>query len=197
MNNNSSRFGKYIEIKFSPLDGAVMGAEISEYLLEKSRVCSQQPSEQNYHIFYILSAGIGQCGLFSYDLGKPSSHNYLNSAGAPTDAQILSKDNVTSFNELVDTLNDMHFDEDDIQSMLTILCAILLIGDLEFKLNGNDEVELASDPAKMAEIAQLLNVAPAELEPAFLSITQLMGSETLKIPFNSVEKVRGQEGAFC
>ena len=198
MNNNSSRFGKYIEIKFSPVDGAVMGAAISEYLLEKSRVCSQQPNEQNYHIFYILSAGMAQCEVLSYDLGKPSSHNYLNSPGAPTDAQIMCKDNVESFNELLETFIKMQFDDEDVQSMLTILCAVLLIGDIEFKLNSSDEVEYAGDSSKLlGEIAKLLNVPVAELEPAFLAVTQLMGSEAVKIPFNSVEKAVDNRDAFA
>lgn len=57
MNNNSSRFGKFLELKFDNT-GAVHGAQISEYLLEKSRVTLQAPNEQNYHVFYILLSGL-------------------------------------------------------------------------------------------------------------------------------------------
>jgi myosin-3 len=195
MNNNSSRFGKYIEIKFDGT-GAVVGAEISEYLLEKSRVCSQQEGEQTYHIFYYLLAGIGQCDIFSYDLGLPSSHNYMNSKGAPTDGQIMSEENVTNFNELLATLTDMGFPEDDIASMLTILCAIMLVGDLSFKENGNDEAEYTSDPKLIEQIANLLQCDAGKLEAAFLSFTSKVGKDTMTRPYN-LAKANDNRDAFA
>ena len=56
-NNNSSRFGKFIRISFSP-DGSIAGANIDWYLLEKSRVVVRSEAERNFHVFYqLMEAG--------------------------------------------------------------------------------------------------------------------------------------------
>jgi len=56
-NSNSSRFGKYTELKYSR-DGYIEGAEIKTYLLEIVRVPRQPDGERNFHIFYELFAGL-------------------------------------------------------------------------------------------------------------------------------------------
>ncbi|OQV17135.1 Unconventional myosin-IXa [Hypsibius exemplaris] len=55
-NNNSSRFGKYIQVFYKP-DGKVCRANVQQYLLEKSRIVTQARNERNYHVFYYMLAG--------------------------------------------------------------------------------------------------------------------------------------------
>ncbi|XP_023391322.1 unconventional myosin-VIIa [Pteropus vampyrus] len=75
-NDNSSRFGKYIDIHFNKR-GAIEGAKIEQYLLEKSRVCRQAPDERNYHVFYCMLEGMSEDQKKKLGLGQATDYNYL------------------------------------------------------------------------------------------------------------------------
>ena len=75
MNNNSSRFGKFLELSFTD-DGQVLGATYKEYLLEKSRVVSHGKGERNFHIFYQLFAGLSAEEQAELGLGDMEKYRY-------------------------------------------------------------------------------------------------------------------------
>uniref|UniRef100_A0A8C7RLU0 Unconventional myosin-VI n=1 Tax=Oncorhynchus mykiss TaxID=8022 RepID=A0A8C7RLU0_ONCMY len=93
-NNNSSRFGKFVEIHFNE-KSKVVGGFVSHYLLEKSRICMQSKEERNYHIFYRLCAGASEDIRQRLHLDSPDSFRYLNRgctryfASKDTDKQIM------------------------------------------------------------------------------------------------------------
>ncbi|GMH17584.1 hypothetical protein Nepgr_019425 [Nepenthes gracilis] len=75
-NNNSSRFGKFVEIQFDK-NGRISGAAIRTYLLERSRVCQSSDPERNYHCFYLLCSAPPE-EIERYKLGSAKSFHYLN-----------------------------------------------------------------------------------------------------------------------
>lgn len=79
-NDNSSRFGKYVEVYFK--HGAIVGAKITQYLLEKSRIVTHAPGERNYHVFYELFGGLSESERAKYGLLDVNKYFYLNQGGS-------------------------------------------------------------------------------------------------------------------
>ena len=127
-NNNSSRFGKWLEIKFrvsarSPGKLELMGANITQYLLEKSRVVFQSQGERNYHIFYQI------CSNPEFNLGPASSFNYLNQSGC---LSIEGVDDTAEYRDTKKAFESLGFPLEDTSAIFSALCAILYIGNLSY-----------------------------------------------------------------
>jgi myosin-15 len=79
-NDNSSRFGKYLELMYR--DGIISGCRVTSYLLEKSRIVTHSPEERNYHVFYEMLSGLPAEQREKYGLMSHEKYFYLNQGGA-------------------------------------------------------------------------------------------------------------------
>src|SRR5260370_5003645 len=78
-NNNSSRFGKYLQLQFNA-QGEPVGADITNYLLEKSRVVGQIKDERNFHVFYQFTKGASQTYRTNFGIQQPSTYPYTSNS---------------------------------------------------------------------------------------------------------------------
>ncbi|XP_076858866.1 myosin-IIIb isoform X3 [Brachyhypopomus gauderio] len=191
INDNSSRFGKYLEMKFTST-GAIMGAKISEYLLEKSRVIKQAIGEKNFHIFYYIYAGLyHQKSLKTYRLPEKTAPRYIESANGDVMQDIVSSKLYTDqFDAIQHCFRIIGFSEEEVNSIYKILAAILNIGNIEFtsitSQHQTDKSEVPN-PEALENAAALLCIGPEELQEALTSHCVVTRGETI-IRTNTVDK---------
>jgi myosin heavy subunit len=144
INDNSSRFGKYLEIYFER-DGTVVGAKFKEYLLEKSRVVYQNECESTFHIFALLFAGLSGEEKLRYNLLRaPKQYRFLSNAAASLEKS-GEGESEERFLAIKKSLLTVGFTDHDIANLTKVLVGILLIGEIQFvqkKGNNNDAVQV-------------------------------------------------------
>uniref|UniRef100_A0A8C4P088 non-specific serine/threonine protein kinase n=1 Tax=Dicentrarchus labrax TaxID=13489 RepID=A0A8C4P088_DICLA len=191
INDNSSRFGKYLEMKFT-LTGAVIGAKISEYLLEKSRVIKQATGEKNFHIFYYIYAGLyHEDKLKTYRLPDRTPPRYIDSQHRKVMQDIVSsKLYKEQFDAIQEGFRNIGFTEEEVTSVYRILSAILNTGNIEFAAitsqHQTDKSEVPNSEA-LENAASLLSIGPEELQEALTSQCVVTRGETI-IRTNTVDK---------
>mmetsp|Transcript_15063 Transcript_15063/g.38690 ORF Transcript_15063/g.38690 Transcript_15063/m.38690 type:complete len:1623 (+) Transcript_15063:291-5159(+) len=187
INDNSSRFGKYLDIKFG-FFGEVLGASLSEYLLEKSRVVRQGDGERNFHVFYYLFSSCGE-GSFKAKarLADITSYHYLRGGIARTtrDAviDVNAKEMIESLGNLTQCMNDVGFTVTDVDSVFELLGAILHLGTFTFEESDTGFADLKCDDA-IAPVSELLGVDPEELRMVLKSTSSVMRGERIFTNFS-------------
>lgn len=158
-NNNSSRFGKFVEIHFNE-KSSVVGGFVSHYLLEKSRICVQGKEERNYHIFYRLCAGASEDIREKLHLSSPDTFRYLNRgctryfANKETDKQILQNrkspeylkagslkdpllDDHGDFNRMCTAMKKIGLDDEEKLDLFRVVAGVLHLGNIDFEEAGS------------------------------------------------------------
>lgn len=187
-NNNSSRFGKWLEIIFrdssrgggsngggfffdgGDLELTLVGASITQYLLEKSRVVVQAPLERNYHIFYQICADPTMLCLPAKDF------LFLNQSGC---VQIDGVDDADDFRETAASLEQLQFSVPDQIAIFSALRAILYLGNVVFLDGGSAHIQIEGGEGSLAlsTAALALGLPPQRLAECLTTRTFLVRGE--------------------
>ncbi|XP_050667536.1 myosin heavy chain 95F [Leptidea sinapis] len=222
-NNNSSRFGKFMEVHFSA-KYQVVGGFISHYLLEKSRICTQSAEERNYHVFYLLCAGAPQELRAALKITKPDDYLYLKNGctqyfTTPQSAKKISAsqmgqqhqkrgglrdpilDDVEDFQRLHQALSRVGLSEEEKISVYSIVAAVLHLGNIEFEEEGGPRGGCKVCPnseGTLQTAASLLGIEAGELRMSLVS--RLMQSSrggmkgtAIMVPLKTHEAVNARD----
>ncbi|XP_031101638.1 myosin-1-like isoform X1 [Ipomoea triloba] len=174
-NDNSSRFGKLIEIHFSQT-GKISGANIQTFLLEKSRVVQCAEGERSYHIFYQLCAGAPPVLRGKLNLKGLNDYKYLRQSNCYS---ISGVDDAEQFQVVVEALDVVHVSKEDQESVFSMLAAVLWLGNISFTVVDNENhVEPVVDEG-LSTVANLLGCDVEALKLALSTRKMRVGNDNI------------------
>ncbi|XP_031126297.1 myosin-12 isoform X2 [Ipomoea triloba] len=153
-NNNSSRFGKFVEIQFDK-HSKISGAAVRTYLLERSRVCQVSDPERNYHCFYMLCAAPPE-DVKRYKVGDPRTYHYLNQSSC---YEVANVDDAREYLETRNAMDVVGIGQDEQDAIFRVVAAILHLGNINFiKGKEVDSSELKDEKSlyHLKTVAELL-----------------------------------------
>uniref|UniRef100_A0A669C4Z0 Myosin IXA n=1 Tax=Oreochromis niloticus TaxID=8128 RepID=A0A669C4Z0_ORENI len=199
-NNNSSRFGKFIQVNYQE-SGTVRGAYVEKYLLEKSRLVYQEHNERNYHVFYYLLAGASEEERKAFHLLKPEEYHYLNQVGTQKHIRpnidtnskqdcftVEGEDLKHDFERLQLAMEMVGFLPTTRKQIFSLLSAILHLGNIRYKKKTyrDDSIDICN-PEVLPIVSELLEVKEEMLLEALTTRKTVTVGERLIVPYKLAE----------
>uniref|UniRef100_A0A8C4HTM8 Myosin VAb n=1 Tax=Dicentrarchus labrax TaxID=13489 RepID=A0A8C4HTM8_DICLA len=188
-NDNSSRFGKYIEIGFDKKH-CIIGANMRTYLLEKSRVVFQAHEERNYHIFYQLCASSHLPEFKAFKLGCADDFHCTNQGQSPVIEGVDDSKEMCNTRRAFSLLG---ISESDQMAIYQILAALLHLSNVEVKEQSADRCSISPDNVHLMVFCELMGVACEEMAHWLCHRKLKTTTETYVKPVPKMSAVNGRD----
>ncbi|CAF1389118.1 unnamed protein product [Rotaria sordida] len=187
-NDNSSRFGKYMDLnfnyKFDPI-----GGKIQHYLLEKSRVVKQQLGERNFHSFYQLLSNkniLQEYGLHF----KPEDYYYINQGQCCKIDRINDK---KDYEQVIEAFNIVGFTQNEISTIWKIIAVILHLGNITFTDIDGEHCSIVRSNDQLEWISKLLECEQSDISSALTSRVVAARNEVFQTRQNITRAYYGRD----
>ncbi|EIW86978.1 myosin class I heavy chain [Coniophora puteana RWD-64-598 SS2] len=192
-NNNSSRHGKYLEIMFND-HGEPIGAQITNYLLEKGRVVGQVENERNFHIFYQFTKAASDEQREQFGLQGPESYAYTSLSNC---LDVQGIDDTADYSETINAMNVIGLTADEQNEIFKMLAIILWLGNVQYE-EADDGNSRVADTGVTDFIAYLMDVDGAQVQKVMTSRvmeTQRGGrrGSVYDVPLNPAQATSGRD----
>ncbi|XP_044158661.1 myosin-11 isoform X2 [Bufo gargarizans] len=182
-NDNSSRFGKFIRINFD-VSGFIVGANIETYLLEKSRAIRQAKDERTFHIFYYLLQGAKPAWKEDLLLEGFGNYTFFSHGYVP----VPSQDDGDMFQETLEAMEIMGFNEEEQLSMMRVVSSVLQLGNIVFKKERNTDQASMPDDTAAQKCCHLMGIQVTDFTRSILT-------PRIKVGRDLVQKAQTKEQA--
>uniref|UniRef100_A0A8B9ZLS0 Myosin-X n=1 Tax=Anas platyrhynchos TaxID=8839 RepID=A0A8B9ZLS0_ANAPL len=172
-NNNSSRFGKFIQLHFSQ-HGHIQGGRVTDCILFFS-VVHQNPGERNYHIFYALLAGVSG-EMKASPCSEPETYRYLNQSGCVSDENL---NDIEMFSKVMTAMRVVDFSTEEIRDIFKLLSGTLHLGNVEFMTAGGAQI---TTKAVLNIASDLLGLDAFQLSEVLTQRSMILRGEEISSP---------------
>ncbi|TFK77424.1 myosin-1 [Pluteus cervinus] len=192
-NNNSSRHGKYLEIMFNT-HGEPVGAQITNYLLEKGRVVGQIENERNFHIFYQFTKAATDDQREAFGLQGPEAYAYTSMSNC---LDVSDIDDTKDYRDTIKAMETIGLTEAEQHEIFKMLAIILWLGNVQFA-EGDDSNSVIADTDVTDFVAYLMEVDSALVQKALTTRvveTQRGGrrGSVYDVPLNPSQATSGRD----
>ena len=195
-NDNSSRFGKFIQMQFDVEDATtaayagravpsclLAGSTCETYLLEKSRVVGHEHNERTYHIFYQLLAAPNQVKQEFWQGLVDKTNESFKYVGTTETLTIEGRTDAQRWETTLQALHTLDIKDDRLKTLIRAVCVVMQLGNLVFAADPDDEEKsVITSKEELTTLAELMGVPEDALEKALTYRTVVAGKESYTVP---------------